>query len=142
MVEERKHGMMRWLGQARLASLAGLYAFVLEIFFGAVHAAALAATATGAPRNPNSLIFQICTVNGLVSTQDAEGGKRTVPARNAASDFCPVCSSAAVSFFTFAAPPDLPHAPMALLGKVVPGNQALPALRFVRFSRIRAPPVV
>lgn len=133
---------MRRLGRARLASLVGLYALVLEIFFGAVHAAALAATVTGAPRNPNSLIFQICTANGLVSAKSAEGGKRNVPARNAASDFCPVCNSAAISFFTFAAPPALPHASMALVGKVVHSNQTLPAFCFSHFSRIRAPPVV
>ncbi len=135
-------GFMHRLRQARLASLLGLYALVLEIFFGAVHAAALAATADGIPRNPNSLIFQICTVNGLVSAKVSGSGKQNVPSRNAASDFCPVCNSAAVSFFAFATPPGLPPASPALLWRVSPDNQDRPVLRYFRLSRIRAPPVV
>lgn len=137
---------MRRIGALRAATFVALYALVLEIFFGAMHAAALAASAFGPPRNPQSFLFQICTPSGLVSVKPTElsgkdGRERTPVSRKAASDFCPVCGSTAVSPFTFAPPVSVPPAPQSLSGVLVPPLVAGRSLTAWRSVHIRAPPL-
>ncbi len=143
---KRGSGHMHRLKGQRIAAFVALYALVLEIFFGAMHAAALAASAFGPPRNPQSFIFQICTPGGLVSVKPAElegkAGREATPAsRKAASDFCPVCGSTAVSPFTFAPPVTVPPAPRSLSGVLVPHQVSGRSLTAWRSVHIRAPPL-
>ncbi len=142
-----RKGIIDRLGHARWPAVIGLYALLLELFFGAMHAAALAASAFGPPRNPDSFLFMICTPNGLVSVQrgdleraDAHGSPTAPTSRKSASDFCPVCGSSAVSPFTFAAPASVPPAPQILTDKLHPDAGTVRSLTAWWSVRIRAPP--
>ncbi len=128
----------------RGAAFVALYALVLEIFFGAMHAAALAASAFGPPANPQSFLFQICTPGGITSIRVADGEKGDKPAapasRGSASDFCPVCGSTAVSLFTYAPPVTVPPVAPSLSEIIQPEDQQVRSLTAWRTRRIRAPP--
>ncbi len=142
----RGNGHMHRLKGQRVAAFVALYALVLEIFFGAMHAAALAASAFGPPRNPQSFIFQICTPGGLISVRlvepNGKADRETTPgSRKAASDFCPVCGSTAVSPFTFAPPATVPPASQSLAGVLVPHQLTGRSLTAWRSVHIRAPPL-
>ena len=130
------------IGRTRLAAVVGLYALVLELFFGSVHAAALAATAFGPPRDAGSFIFRICTPAGLVSLSPTGPDAKAPASRNAASDFCPVCGTATVSPFTIATPAALPVPRLILVGRAGPWRVTphKPATHGTR--RIRSPPAV
>lgn len=142
MAERLTHatGAMNRIGRTRLAAVMGLYALLLELFFGAVHAAALATTAFGPPRDPGSFIFRICTPAGLASLSPAGADAQAPDSRKAASDFCPVCGTATVSPFTFAPQTILPAPRLACLRMTGLRRMALhkPAPHGAR--RIRSPP--
>ncbi len=91
---------MRRLRKWRSATYVAFVALVLEIFFGAIHAAALAATALGTPAGSNSFIGQICTPDGLKTITlggEGQGSPNKSGSRGAASDYCPVCHASATS---------------------------------------------
>ena len=140
MMIGRNH--MQRLRKRRGAAMVALYALVLEIIFGAIHAAALAAAAFGPPASPSSFIFQICTPQGVTSIRAIDGrGNESAPAsRKSASDFCPVCGSAAVSPFAFASPVTVPPAPRAGSLTEVPEDAQGRSLTAWRLRKIRAPP--
>ncbi len=134
---------MRRLRRARAPAFVALYALLIEIFFGAMHAAALAASAFGPPADPDSFLFQICTPSGLTSIRVTdEKGERPAPSssRGQASDFCPVCGSTAVSLFTFALPASVPPVAHAVFSQLLPQDRTHRSLTAWRGVRIRAPP--
>ncbi len=133
---------LQGLRRRRFAAFVGIYALVLEFLFGSIHAAALAASALGASADPDSFVFQICTPAGLTSVRmkDAGASENAPASRNAAADYCPVCASAAVSLFTWAAPATVPPAPRAVFSHLTPEERAGRSLTAWRSVRIRAPP--
>ena len=138
---------MQRLREGGVFTVVALYALVLEIFFGAMHAAALAAAAAGPARNPDSFIFAICTPQGLRTPsadelrQSNTGNSTGQPVRKAASDFCPVCGSAAASPFSMGRSPTIVAATVAYrhIRFAPPDERHLPQL-VQGARRIRAPP--
>ncbi len=134
------------MGKRRGAAFIALYALLLEIFFGAMHAAALAASAFGPPTDPSSFIFQICTPDGIaempadVRSRDDGSSPRQQSPRQSASDFCPVCGAAATSPFTAATPVTVPPWQAALSLVSMPGSRQARSLTAWRANRARAPP--
>ena len=134
------------MGKRRGAAFIALYALLLEIFFGAMHAAALAASAFGPPTDPSSFIFQICTPDGIaempadVRSRDDGSSPRQQSPRQSASDFCPVCGAAATSPFTAATPVTVPPGHRPVDDFTVETRQAR-SLTAWRANRARAPPV-
>jgi hypothetical protein len=134
---------LQGLRTRRVASFVALYALLIEIFIGAMHSAALAASAFGPPVNPDSFLFQICTPSGITSIRvagDESGTPAQKGSRGSASDFCPVCGSTAVSLFTYAPPAAVPPAPQAVFSRIKPEDRSGRSLTAWRSRRIRAPP--
>ena len=129
--------MLQKLGRRRGAAIIALYALVVEIVFGSIHAAALAAAAFGPASNLDSLVFQICTPQGITTrAPDSKAPSNS----NSDSSFCPVCNSAAVSFFTHSNPLAVPAVVQASL--LVKFSEIVPCryLTAWRGHKIRAPP--
>ena len=128
----------------RSASFVALYALLIEIFIGAMHSAALAASAFGPPADPDSFLFQICTPGGITSIQVTDSEKSDKPAaptsRGSASDFCPVCGSTAGSLFTYVPPVTVPPVAPSLSEIIQPEDRQVRSLTAWRTRRIRAPP--
>ncbi len=142
MKGSRNH--LQRMRRRRGAAFVALYALVLEIFFGAMHAAALAASAFGPPANPQSFLFQICTPGGITSIRVTNSERSDKPAaptsRGSASDFCPVCGSTAVSLFTYVPPVTVPPVAPSLSETIQPEDRQVRSLTAWRTRRIRAPP--
>lgn len=135
--------MLQRMRTRRGAAFIALYALLIEIFFGAMHTAALAASAFGPPANPDSFLFQICTPGGVTSirvTDEKSEKPAQQSSRGSASDFCPVCGSTAVSLFTYAPPAAVPPAPRAVFSHFRMESWSGRSLTAWRSPRIRAPP--
>jgi len=133
---------MQRLRAARVPAYVALYALLIEIFFGALHAAALAASAFGPPADPDSFVFQICTPSGLSSVRVPRNGSgKSAPSHGQSSgNFCPVCGSAAVSLFTLASPVSVPPVAHAVFSQLLPQDRTHRSLTAWWGVRIRAPP--
>ena len=141
---------MNCLARNRLSAWLALVAMAAQVFFGAAHAAAMAAVAAGplVLTRADTLSFdllQICSANGLIQINRAAPVGGQPPAtpqqqQDTAKDQCPVCGSASTSSFTGVATfhvPALPSLPEVF--SLAPGKW-LTAARISRQNLIRAPP--
>ncbi len=143
---------MNRLARNRLSAWIALVAMVAQVFFGAAHAAAMAAVAAGplVLTRTDTLSFdllQICSANGLIRINRVTPDGHRSPAgppqqQDTAKDQCPVCGSASTSPFTGVATVHVPVLPfLPEVFSLAPGKW-LTAIRTGRQHLIRAPPPV
>ena len=130
---------MRRFLRGKWAVVTAFYALVMQVFFSAVHTAALGAAVFAASAGAQSWVFQICTPAGLVTRQEGgDVGKAAGP--SVADGYCPVCASAAAMPFAASAAPQLPVPEPVVIPTILPTHERAIARTLVERPSIRAPP--
>jgi hypothetical protein len=140
---------MNRLARTRLPAWLARVAMTALVFFGAAHAAAMAAVAAGplVLTRADTLSFdllQICSANGLIQINRTAPDGRQPPVnpqqQDTAKDQCPVCGSASTSPFTGVATVHVPVLPFLPEAFSLAPDKWLTATRTNRQNLIRAPP--
>jgi len=133
------------IARSRAAAWLSICAMVLQVLFGAAHAASMAATAFGAvslDQAPSGSfgLLQICTANGLIEIRP--GGENGQPRQeNTVKDLCPVCGSASVSPAIAALGADVPAVPFTPVVIPLIPEQCAVITQPSRQHLIRGPPI-